>query len=234
MFAAIWVTVLAQPADTVPLRFTRLDLTDGRKLKNVVVKSYDAKSEKLLIIADGRAMTIPIASLPPPFNQQLKAAPGSGESVSMIPGRPATPLPRVAASAADQYYFEAAVPARQQANTIARATPPAQRPSPSDPMLAAASLAQHQAAARARAEKYFRYEFQMGSNSISVTALEFELGVPSPVPGWSGRCRTDGKAFVEYFDSKGRSFQRTTSTFEIITEQPPNEPLKVIDFSRKS
>jgi len=47
--AALSGTPVADAAEAdgeVPLSFTRLELTDGRKLRNVVVKSYDAKSEK--------------------------------------------------------------------------------------------------------------------------------------------------------------------------------------------
>ncbi|MBZ5586652.1 MAG: hypothetical protein LAQ30_31590, partial [Acidobacteriia bacterium] len=46
------------PAAEVPLRFDRIDLLDGRTLKNVVVKSYDATSDKLLLVADGTALLV--------------------------------------------------------------------------------------------------------------------------------------------------------------------------------
>src|SRR3954463_1984455 len=74
-FAAV---SLVRADEDVPLHFARLDLTDGRKLKNVVIKSYDAKSEKLLIVASGKAMTVPIRLLPPPYDQKLKSAPPTG------------------------------------------------------------------------------------------------------------------------------------------------------------
>jgi len=45
-------SVLACAADQVVLQFPRLDLLDGRKLKNVIVKSYDAKSGDVLVVAD--------------------------------------------------------------------------------------------------------------------------------------------------------------------------------------
>jgi hypothetical protein len=114
-----------------------------------------------------------------------------------------------------------------------RTTPRSRRRSESGEP-AGASPTQHQFVARTRANRYYRYEHQIGSNSISVTALEFDLGTTLPVPGWPGRCRTEGKAFIEYFDSKGRSYQRTTSTFEILTEQKPGEEIKVVDFTRRS
>ena len=217
-------------SDEVPLKFDRLDLSDGRKLKNVVVKSYDAKSARLLIIADGKAMMIPIASVPSPFREKLKEAPPSGGSVST-----SGPAARVLVTAADQYGMTRVVPAPppRRVNQPYRPSPPA-RPVPVDSLLAESSLAEHQTAARARAYRHYRYEYQAGSNSISVTTLDFEFGVPQPVPGWTGRCCTEGKAFLEFYDSKGRSYQRATSTFEVVTEQKPNEGLKVVDFSRKT
>ena len=243
------LVALAQSSKNVPLKFTQVDLTDGRTLKNVVIRSYDVKSEKLLLVADGKAMTVPVALFPAPFNERLKAAPRSGESVSTI----TVSSPRPIASAADQYYMTTPVPAplprvrpedaqkvtkrqfdeeaRSQAPRVVTVTP---QPAPHAPLPAVATLAQHAAAARARATTYFRYEFQIGSNSVSVTALDFELGTPKPVPGWEGRYESQGKAFIEYFDSKGRSFQRTTSTFEVITEQKPGEDLSVVDFRRKN
>jgi hypothetical protein len=232
--AVLFITALslcgnahAQPAD-VPLNFTRLDLTDGRKLKNVVVKSYDAKTQRLLIIADGKAMMIPLASVPPPFTEQLKAAPAAGSSVNTV----AAP-PRPMATPADQYTLQRPVPIQPQVIYVPQPAP-ASRPARVDPMLAQSSLMGHQNAARTRANRYFQYEHQMGSNSIVVTSLSLELSPPVSVPRWTGRFRTDGKAYIQYYDSRGGSFQRTTSTFEVTTEQKPGEALQVIDFSRKS
>jgi hypothetical protein len=227
------LAVAAAASEDVPLNFARLDLNDGRKLKNVVVRSYDPKTQRLLIVTDGKAMMIPIASVPPPFNEQLKAAPATGESVNTI-SAPPPPLRRGIASAADQYHLERSVPVRQTQVVYVPRPAPAALPAPVDPMLAQVGLGQHQAAARARAEKYFRYEHQMGSNSIIVQSVGLELTVPVSVPGWTGRFRTEGKAYIEFFDSKGRSFQRATSTFEIMTEQKPGEALQVVDFSRKT
>jgi hypothetical protein len=232
-------------AEAVPLKFNQIDLTDGRQLKNVVVKSYDARTERLLIVADKTALTIPIALLPPPFNEKLKAAPAAGGSVSTalsLPRPPvaSTPAPAEAEATAVAVPTTPAPEVNVPGETPAPVPQPAPRTNPrprrgsdsGEP--AAASPTQHQFVARSRANRYYRYEHQVGSNSISITSLEFDLGTTQPVPGWPGRCRTEGKAFIEYFDSKGRSYQRTTSTFEILTEQKPGEEIKVVDFTRKS
>ena len=232
-------------AETVPLKFNQIDLTDGRQLKNVVVKSYDARTERLLIVADKTAMTIPIALLPPPFNEKLKAAPATGGSVSTALSLPRPPVSSAVAPA-EAEATAVAVPATPapEVNVPSETPAPVPQPAPrtnprprrgtesGEP--AGASPTQHQFVARTRANRYYRYEHQVGSNSISITSLEFDLGTTLPVPGWTGRCRTEGKAFIEYFDSKGRSYQRTTSTFEILTEQKPGEEIKVVEFTRRS
>jgi hypothetical protein len=243
-----WMTLAAvqsesRSAESIPLRFNQIDLTDGRQLKNVVVRSYDAKTERLLVVADKTAMTIPIALIPPPFNEKLKAAPATGASVSTAL---VLPRPANARSSTEPDESAVAVPTTPAPEVVAISetppTPPASAPRPRPQLRrngetgepVEASPTRHQFVARTRANRYYRYEHQVGSNSISVTALEFDLGTTTPVPGYPGRCRTEGKAFIEYFDSKGRSYQRTTSTFEVLTEQKPGEEIKVIDFSRKS
>jgi hypothetical protein len=230
----------AHAAESVPLRFAELELTDGRQLTDVVVKSYDAKSEKLFVLAGKTALSLPIALFPPPLNEQLKAAPASRGAVSTVPGAARAPT-------SAQESEPVAVPSTPApANPVAIEAPPpvpnppAQRPvlrpkrssdsaEPSEP-----SPTRHQFVVRSKATRYYRYEHQIGSNSISITSLEFDLTPPRPVPGYPGRYQTDGKAFLEYYDSKGRSVQRATSTFEMITEAKPGEEIKVIDFVRKS
>jgi hypothetical protein len=259
------LTALAQTDADVPLKFSRLDLTDGRKLKNVVVRSYDAKTEKLLVVADGKAMTIPISVVPPPFNQQLKGAPASGSSVSTI-GAPTS-----LATAADQFRLDVPVPARPAAArpeplplpplaarpqpvplqpaatrpqpvparpTAARPAPPVSRtarPAPDPAAEEAVRLKRHQAVARTRAERYYRYEYPLGSGLISVTALDFELSLPKAVPGYSNRVETSGKVWLEFYESTGGgSVRRATAGFEITTEETPTDGINVIDFTRKS
>lgn len=38
----------------------RLRLLDGRTLENVIIRSYDAQASKVLVIANGKAMLVPI------------------------------------------------------------------------------------------------------------------------------------------------------------------------------
>ncbi|HKB91937.1 MAG TPA: hypothetical protein VKC60_15585 [Opitutaceae bacterium] len=93
--------------------------------------------------------------------------------------------------------------------------------------------AQAKKAAAQRAANYFRYEYQAGSGSVKVTAINFEWEEPVVASGWLRRYRTEGKVFLEFFDSKGRSFNRTTQAFEVTTETDENGSTKAVDFVLK-
>ncbi len=220
----------AEVEDDVPLNFVRLDLTDGRSLRNVVVKTYDAKTGKLLLVANGKAMSVPIALVPPPFDAKLKRAPESGSRVSVIVEPAVSRQPIAPASA--QYGL--ATPPPTSSPVIKRVTREefdiVHGKAPAAPPI---NFAPHQRAARSRAETYFRYEHQVGSNSILVSDLFLEMGLPVSVPGWDGRCRTEGKAFFGFYDSRGRSFQRGTSNFEVTTEISGEQGMRIVEFRRK-
>lgn len=200
---------LAEP-DPTPLEFTQLDLLDGRKLRNVVIKSYDQTTRRVLLISDKKAQTVPLALIPPPFSEMLRrGAPTSGGSVTTVP--------------------TTALPAGPIAPAItSRPDTPASTP------VADPELATHRAAALDRATTFYRYEFVAGSAAIRVQSVRLDAIHSQTVPGWPGRYRTSGKAYLELFDTKGWSATRAESTFEVITEQKPGEPLSVIDFSRKT
>ena len=96
-------------------------------------------------------------------------------------------------------------------------------------------LEAHKRAATDRARRYYRFECRAGSDSIAVTGLELELSAPKVVPGWEGRVTTEGKAYLETYDSRGRSFQRHTGTFEVTTEKKSgDDEIAVLSFAPKS
>jgi hypothetical protein len=193
------------------LEFERLDLTDGRSLRKVVVKNYDPVKNRVLLVARGTAMFVSLTLVPEPLQEKLKAAaPQSGSSVSITPTPVRRPL-----SANPQY---------PQPGTTAQ-------PQPGSDFKINAQ--EHQNSALERARNYYRYEFQAGSSSIHVTAINFETDEPEKITGWEGRYRIHGRVLLEYFDSKGYSYNRATDRFEVITEQKPGHAIKVIDFSRK-
>lgn len=223
--ALAWPTFAAEPAarPAGPLDFTRLDLLDGRKLQNASIKSYDAKNDQAIIVSEKKVLSVPVSLIPPPFATQVRALPPRPYS-DVRPSAPANPAQTA----------EPAAPAR-----VERKRPsPAPSPSPIDPEREARklqeTLAAHKEVAMARLEKYYRYEYMVGPISVKVTALDFEVSRPRAVPGWEGRYEMQGKAYLEYFDSRGGSFQRTTSAFEIVTEERPGDEIKVVDLTKKS
>ncbi len=219
--------VSAHAAKEPSLTFPQLELVSGRKLKNVTVRSFDEKSGKLLILADGKAMVLPIAEIPSRLHQRITAAaPQSGGTVNTVSGQPPSPIHR---------------PSRPAPVIIPRDGSPTRPRSPDAAPSGAISgdaahhaLARHREAALRHAERYYAFEHQLGSNAGKVTALDFEMTAPKAVAGWEGRYETAGKAFLEFFDGKGGSFRRTTSAFEVITEQKHGEELKVIALNVKS
>jgi len=76
--------------ENAPLAYARFDLSNGLKLRNVVVKNYDAKADRFLLLADGKAITVPASQVPQPFRSALrKKAPGVGATTAIVTPAPA-------------------------------------------------------------------------------------------------------------------------------------------------
>jgi hypothetical protein len=217
LFTGLALATVASVANAAPgvAPAGRLRLLDGRTLENAVIRSYDEQSSKVLVISNGTARLIPIALIPPPLAERIKAAhvrppadlvqttkvPASTASLDDRSSPPSTPAPSPAPAA---LVFKA-----------------------DDPR------SQHRDAAKAQAYRYFKYVFRTGSNAIAVTDSDIEIDDTDPIPGWN-QYRTKGKAYLEVYDSVGGgSFSRRARTFEVVTEQKPGEEIKVIDFTRK-
>lgn len=201
-------------ADVPRIEFTRLDLTDGRTLINVVVKTYDASSQRVLVIADGKATTVPLSAFPAPFDRQISTtAPRSGSSTMVAPLPPPRPKPPQSVSPASRVY---SAPESNDASGSIRSD---------------RELRRHSDAARAKAERYFRYEYNLGSGAVRVRSLDVDAREPEAISGWSGRYRTHGRVLIEYFDSRGWSYSRATAGFEAVTETKANGEIVVNDFT---
>jgi hypothetical protein len=209
-------------ADTTPTKFARIDLLDGRTLKNVELVSYDAATDKVLLVADQKAMLVPVNLIPAPFAARFKHdLPESGATSSIVAnGAAVAPRP------------SHATPAMQP---VVNPRPTIVVPAPANAGIAGGgqTLARHKQVAEARAARYYRFEYKAGSDSIMVTGLQIETDQPELIEGWPERYRTQGRAFLEFYDSKGGSFSRATSRFEVLTEQKPGKPLTVVEFIPK-
>ncbi|MBL9215109.1 MAG: hypothetical protein JNG83_06500 [Opitutaceae bacterium] len=77
--------VLAAAEAGAPLAYARFDLANGLKLRNVVVKNYDAKNDRFLLVADGKAITVPAEQVPQPFRSALRRkAPAVGATTAIV------------------------------------------------------------------------------------------------------------------------------------------------------
>lgn len=161
--APIFATEPGKPA----LEFKRLDLLDKRTLRDVVVRAYDARADKFLVIASGKAMTIAASLVPAPFADQLRAnAPASGSTVSS--GADTAPSSRT--------------------GTQSRTSPPSSTPAAtSTPDSSATLAAAHRATAIDRALTFYRYEFVAGSAAMRVDSVKIDAEPTRPVAGWSSR-----------------------------------------------
>jgi hypothetical protein len=213
----------------------RLTLTNGRVLKQVVIRSYDTPSDKVLLLSEGKALLIPVELLPPVFAEKVKADAARSTADLVQTSRVRTPEERAAALA------ELSLAADTDNSTNGETTPAT--PAPSSPSSPAPDgtfaestnpFKDHREAAMAYVRRYFKFRYPTGHNSTTVTDTDFDIEETKAVTGWTNRYRTVGKAYVEIYDSiGGGSFRRGSAKFEIVTEQKPGEEIKVIDFTRK-
>ncbi len=72
---------------------------------------------------------------------------------------------------------------------------------------------------------YFRNEYKLGSNRVAIYNVEFHAERTTAVSGWP-RMRTSGRVGIAYYDAK-RSLQRTSKTFDVLTEEKNGEIVAV-------
>lgn len=197
--------------EELSLQFSRIDLSDGRTLKNVAIKTFDPSTNRVLLVADGKASMVPLSAFPAPVDKQISStAPRSGSSTMVAPVPPAPKAPP-----APQYV-----------------------PTPSTDNADAAKLQRevykHAETARAKANRYFRYQYNVGSGAVRVRSVDIDATDPEPISGWSGRFRTQGRANIEFFDSRGWSYSRATATYEVLTETKADGQVIASDLTVKS
>lgn len=100
-----------------------------------------------------------------------------------------------------------------------------------DPLKVEAELKQnHAAVAHEAIKQKLRYETRFGSGNVSVYQIEIMDSETSSVRGWP-RYRTEGKAGIAYYDSRGE-FKRTTRGFEVLTEDKTGT-IRAVDVTVK-
>ena len=70
-------------------------------------------------------------------------------------------------------------------------------------------------AAQERADRYFRYEYQLGSSAGVSISVRVVTNPPEEIPGWLGEYHVYGTAYLTWFDTAGGSAQNTNRDFEV-------------------
>lgn len=200
---------LAADQEPLALKYDQLTLTDGRILTKVTIKSYDAKGEKLLMIADGKAMSLPIALVPDPLAARLKEeAPKSGASTSST----------------------------QERKVYAPVTTPGPDGKPRRPLPTLSTdekIEMHRKTARNVAEMQLVSRYLTGE-ARKWKVVRAELSDPVPVQGWIDRYRTTGTMTLDLLDASGATVRTITRDVEVVTEKAPNRSSPaILNFADK-
>jgi len=210
LFLSFALTVFA--ADSFPaakpgdLEFARLDLIDGRSLRNVVVKSFNPNAQTLFVVADHKAMTISLQLVPPAVRPMFSAVRISAPTaaVSEMPRRK-RPAP---------------------ASTHGDPEPTSTDPAAAQP---SAGAKEHAEFAQKYADEYYHTKHQFTMGSVSAVVIDVAVDDCSPMQGWERQYRSQGHVNVSY--SNG---QQGRLTFEVLSKEADDHSLTLVQFIRKS
>ena len=218
----VFMGSLFAAAAEIELTYPRLTLKNGKTYGLVEIKSLNQERNAVIMVHDRVIETIPLAHLPDEVRARVESL-----SVGQKPPLSLRPLP-----------------------TYARTYPRTQqglKPTTTDPLHEAKRV---QAEARAKAAEeairkekakqtmrtharnYFGYEYKTGSGAIIMTSPAIEIDEAEWMNNWD-RYRVTGKAFYDFYDSKGSSFSRGSRLFEGRVEVKPEGSMKVVDFFTK-
>lgn len=201
---ALATSVAVAEVVQVDLSYPELKLSNGKIVQPALIRTFDTDANTVSIQSGNSISSVTLSWLPDEVVarlQQLAPPPKTAEQ---------TKARERAASKRERNEKERAVRAEEQAaksaeQSVKRATAEEARDQRVEAVVTKA--------AKKKATLYFKYEFSRG-DGLTLTP-EFELEQPEPVPGWTGRYRVLGKAYVRRYANQG-SFQSTTREFEIL------------------
>lgn len=97
----------------------------------------------------------------------------------------------------------------------------------------AATREEHKAKAIDRADTYFTYEHNKHMSGSVTIKTKITVTSVEAVPGWGGRYRTTGEAFMNYYNSYGRSVKTDSCKFEVLTQEKGTE-IEISDLTPKT
>lgn len=201
----------AQNMVPLNLRFERVNLSNGRVLKDAALTSFNRDSNLVYVLEDRKLKPYPRALFPgfvtariddrlkehPAPKPSRQPAPQSSPHGESPPPSKSNPIGSPERNAADRAAIEAAVAAK----------------------------------AESAARRHFRYGQRTGSGYTTTTESEVELDGPTPIPGWPGRYRVEGTAYYSYYDSVGSTFNNRRRGVEVIVEAKSPSRIKVLEVN---
>lgn len=202
--------------DMVPLdlRFARINLVNGRILKDAALTGFNRESELIYVMEDRKLKPYPAALFPGFVTDQIEVRlaeyPDTSEK-SRTPSKTVAPPTQASKS-----------------------EPPARAPigSPEDNAAVREAIEDAVAAkAQTAALRHFRYDSRNGSGYTTMTNGDVELGRPTPVKGWTHRYRVEGTVYFSFYDSVGETFQNRRRGIEVIIEAPSPRHVEVLEVN---
>lgn len=232
-FKALFFSLMVASASAAPhvvdLKFEKLELRNGQKFQAGAIKSYDHANGKIVIHANRQILSVQIELLPEELAQtvislvpeEAKQEKREQKAERKEQNRTASQRSAAANKAANDAW------ARNGAVAKANAEAAKQAAAKEDAVIRAKSLA------RERANRFYRYELKPGSGSVYIIGAGVQLDEPIEVAGWDRRYRVTGSVGLEYYDSRGRSFQILTKKFEVLVGPDSYGNVVALDFSEK-
>ena len=206
-----------------------LKLADGRVLTRAAIRSFNTTTEVASVLVGREYLPVRLADLPAEVQAGIRErVPLSAEEIADDKKQDKESRRRKAEraeQAAERREDERAEEARE----IRRDT---RRQSDEDKAKQEAKeervMQEVMDAAHAAVRRKFRYEENAGTGSSYVLSDEYSLNDPEEVPGWSGRYRVTGRAYVREYDSRG-GFNSRRRDVEILIQTKEKKRPEVIE-----
>jgi hypothetical protein len=224
LFLVACATASAVP-HKVDVRFESLALRNGTTLSQGTIKSYDPATGRVVLQAARAITSCQIELLPDDVAAQVVSLVPDAETDAAMTAKARRETNERAAQEIARKNRE------QQAEAAKARAAQAKSETPARPDDAVQTRAKRMA--YEKAYRYYRYEFKPASGSIAIIGQGVQVDEPVAVAGWDRRYRVTGNVGLEFYDSRGRSFDRTTRAFEVLVGPDSNGNPVVLDFTAK-
>ena len=206
-----------------------LKLADGRVFAQAAIRSFNTTTEVATLLVGREYLPVRLADLPADVQSGIRErVPLSAEEIA-DEKKQARESRRRKAERAEQAAERREDERAEEAREIRR---DARRQTAEDKEKQEAKeekiLQEVMDAAHTALRRKFRYEENAGSGSSYVLSDDYSLNDPEEVPGWAGRYRVTGKAYVREYDSRG-GFNSRRRDVEILIQTKEKKRPEVLE-----